>query len=382
MRSTAHGPGGRSVGVRSSRRPEPPARASCCTPCFPAARRWPWPTIPGGTLRPRACRSSRRRCSSRRSCRGRARSSRRAARTSTTTRSRCGSSRSRSCRPGCPPTTVWGYGAVASANKRGLLVHNAPSLTIEARWDRPVRVKWINELVDEHGNYLPHLLPVDPTLHWANPPGGVEGRDSRPTFDDDAGRLQRPRADGDARARRGRRRRRERRLRRGVVPAGGRRHPRRLRDGGHLVRLLRRQGGGAVRRRVGAGLRDVPVPERPARVDDLVPRPHPRDDPPERVRRPGRLLPDPRRTRRRRCRARQPLRHDGRAARPRAEGERQVPVEQDVLRDPDRRAGPVVQRRRLAVLPRHPGVLRRHRRATTSPTASSRRSGTRSSSAT
>ena len=26
------------------------------------------------------------------------------------------------------------------------------------------------------GNFLPHLLPVDPTLHWANPPGG----DSRP----------------------------------------------------------------------------------------------------------------------------------------------------------------------------------------------------------
>ena len=35
-----------------------------------------------------------------------------------------------------------------------------------------MRVKWINDLVDEHGNHLPHLLPVDPTLHWANPPGG------------------------------------------------------------------------------------------------------------------------------------------------------------------------------------------------------------------
>ena len=76
---------------------------------------------------------------------------------------------------GLPATTVWGYGAVASKNKRGLLIHNAPSLTIEAKWDRPVRVKWINDLVDEHGNYLPHLLPVDPTLHWANPPGGCDG---------------------------------------------------------------------------------------------------------------------------------------------------------------------------------------------------------------
>jgi spore coat protein A len=83
---------------------------------------------------------------------------------------------------GLPETTVWGYGAVASEGRRGLLVHNAPSLTIEAKWNRPVRVKWINDLRDPAGNYLPHLLPVDPTLHWANPPGGTSGRDSRPRF--------------------------------------------------------------------------------------------------------------------------------------------------------------------------------------------------------
>ena len=83
---------------------------------------------------------------------------------------------------GLPATTVWGYGGVAAQSNRGLLVHNAPSLTIEASWNRPVRVKWINELVDGNGNFLPHLLPVDPTLHWANPPGGTDDRDSRPTF--------------------------------------------------------------------------------------------------------------------------------------------------------------------------------------------------------
>jgi len=83
---------------------------------------------------------------------------------------------------GMPRTTVWGYGSVKSASERGLLLHNAPSLTIEARWNRPVRVKWINDLKDAAGDYLPHLLPVDPTLHWANPPGGLEGRDERPTF--------------------------------------------------------------------------------------------------------------------------------------------------------------------------------------------------------
>jgi spore coat protein A len=82
-----------------------------------------------------------------------------------------------------PTTTVWGYGAVAAQSKRGLLVHNAPSLTIEATWNRPVRVKWINELTKADGSYLPHLLPVDPTLHWANPPGGTAGRDTRPAFE-------------------------------------------------------------------------------------------------------------------------------------------------------------------------------------------------------
>ena len=83
---------------------------------------------------------------------------------------------------GLPPTTVWGYGAIKSASKNGLLIHNAPSLTIEATWNTPVRVKWINDLKDANGNYLPHLLPVDPTLHWANPPGGTADRDTRPTF--------------------------------------------------------------------------------------------------------------------------------------------------------------------------------------------------------
>ena len=86
-----------------------------------------------------------------------------------------------------PKTTVWGYGAVASGVRNGLLLHNAPSLTIEARANAPVRVKWINELVNASGNYLPHLLDVDPTLHWANPPGGASGRDTRPTFNSTPG---------------------------------------------------------------------------------------------------------------------------------------------------------------------------------------------------
>ncbi|MGZ5316605.1 MAG: hypothetical protein ACXW0S_12010, partial [Solirubrobacterales bacterium] len=85
---------------------------------------------------------------------------------------------------GLPTTTVWGYGAKSAQSKRGLLIHNAPSLTIEASVNRPVRVKWINELVDDNGDFLPHLLPVDPTLHWANPPGP---RDTRPRFTETPG---------------------------------------------------------------------------------------------------------------------------------------------------------------------------------------------------
>ena len=87
-----------------------------------------------------------------------------------------------------PATTVWGYGAVSNSfDRNGLLLHNAPSLTIEADWKRPVRVKWINDLKDANDKYLPHLLAVDPTLHWANPPGGTAGRDTRPTFTETPG---------------------------------------------------------------------------------------------------------------------------------------------------------------------------------------------------
>src|SRR6266542_1850001 len=79
--------------------------------------------------------------------------------------------------PDRPTTTVWGYGSIDHPG-----TFNYPSFTLEAEADRPVRVKWANQLVDRTGRFLPHLLAVDPTLHWANPPGGISGRDSRPYF--------------------------------------------------------------------------------------------------------------------------------------------------------------------------------------------------------
>ena len=85
---------------------------------------------------------------------------------------------------GLPRTTVWGYGPAGSD---GTASHHAPSLTIEATAGVPVRVRWVNDLVDEQGHYRPHLLAVDPTLHWANPErlpdaDGHEATDQRPDF--------------------------------------------------------------------------------------------------------------------------------------------------------------------------------------------------------
>jgi len=81
---------------------------------------------------------------------------------------------------GLRPTTVWSYGSTAFPGTvgQGGSFHY-PSFTIEAQYNRPVRVNWINGLVKKNGHYLPHLLPVDQTLHWANPPGGLAMRDMR-----------------------------------------------------------------------------------------------------------------------------------------------------------------------------------------------------------
>ncbi len=80
--------------------------------------------------------------------------------------------------PPHPKTTVWSYG---STDYPGTVAQggtfNYPAFTIEADWNKTVQVQWRNELVDAQGNPLPHLLPVDPTLHWANPIGI---RDMRP----------------------------------------------------------------------------------------------------------------------------------------------------------------------------------------------------------
>jgi FtsP/CotA-like multicopper oxidase with cupredoxin domain len=85
-----------------------------------------------------------------------------------------------------PPTPVWSYGPAADpvpavAPDPGTQF-NYPAYTIETLSNVPVDVRWINDLVeiDPATGFpcdgitcprvsLDHLLPIDQTLHWANP---------------------------------------------------------------------------------------------------------------------------------------------------------------------------------------------------------------------
>jgi spore coat protein A, manganese oxidase len=65
-----------------------------------------------------------------------------------------------------PMTTVWGYeGTVRDYFTKKIIQNfrNAPGATFEAIRGIPINVQWINNL------FGAHLLPVDPTLHWADP---------------------------------------------------------------------------------------------------------------------------------------------------------------------------------------------------------------------
>jgi len=73
-----------------------------------------------------------------------------------------------------PATTVWSYGraedAVPALAPAPGSSFNYPAFTVENLSGVTTTVRWINDLVDGSGNYLPHLFAVDQTLHWANPP--------------------------------------------------------------------------------------------------------------------------------------------------------------------------------------------------------------------
>ncbi len=89
--------------------------------------------------------------------------------------------------PPLPPTTVWGYGRAGDPlpSEGAASTFSYPGYTVETRADEPVRVTWVNGLVDAQGSYLPHLLPVDATIHWADPEDpGSDGHEDHASGDD------------------------------------------------------------------------------------------------------------------------------------------------------------------------------------------------------
>jgi spore coat protein A len=64
------------------------------------------------------------------------------------------------------PTTLWGYN------------NSYPGPTFVVERDQQIQVKWTNNLVDDQGRPLEHILPYDVTLHGAGhgTPGFVESR--------------------------------------------------------------------------------------------------------------------------------------------------------------------------------------------------------------
>ncbi len=68
-------------------------------------------------------------------------------------------------------TTLWGYGSNSQAP-------SYPGRTFNVRRGIPITVRYVNELMNSAGP-LPHRLPVDTTIDWANP-GNLGGRGKPP----------------------------------------------------------------------------------------------------------------------------------------------------------------------------------------------------------
>jgi len=63
-------------------------------------------------------------------------------------------------------TTVWGYGyannpASATYPGRTFVINKGTNASL------PITVQWLNKLLDNSNNPLPHLLPIDTSVHWA-----------------------------------------------------------------------------------------------------------------------------------------------------------------------------------------------------------------------
>ena len=240
------------------------------------------------------------------------------------------------------PTTVWGYGSVTNP-----ATFNSPSYTIEAKPNRPVVATWVNQLVDGRGRYLPHLLPVDQTLHWANPPGGVTGRDRRgadpqpysgpvPIVTHLHGGHTTDESDGYPEA--------------WYLPAATNIPPG-FATTGTWYQVLPRQIRGDLGGHLDARQRHFHLRQRPAASHALVSRPHVGDDTAERLCGARRLLPAARRFRR-----------FAAWSAAGASSSRRRPGWHELLRNSDCDPGSLVQRRWIPVLPEQSRVLRGPRR--------------------
>lgn len=92
---------------------------------------------------------------------------------------------------GYPETELFGYGGtVESKNmccKHICNITSVPGPIIQATKDIPVNIKWINNL---YGN---HPLPVDPTIHWADPNNiGIIDPNEVPPFPPGVAQAQNP----------------------------------------------------------------------------------------------------------------------------------------------------------------------------------------------
>ncbi|MDH5373372.1 MAG: multicopper oxidase domain-containing protein [Acidimicrobiia bacterium] len=65
------------------------------------------------------------------------------------------------------PTRIFGYGLPGDA-------YTWPGKTFELQRDQKLKVRWLNELIDQDGSFTQHLLPVDASLHWAYSLHGYE----------------------------------------------------------------------------------------------------------------------------------------------------------------------------------------------------------------
>ena len=253
----------------------------------------------------------------------------------------------REFRPAHPAGRAWGWsrpGSGATDRSNHPASFNYPAFTIEADWGRPVRVKWINGLVDSRAATSARTCWRS-TRRCTGPtrPAARRGRDGHGS---DHAPYRGP-VPIVTHLHGGHSTRGERRLPRGLVSAQARNIPAGYARTGSLYQQLPGQGPARARPGVDARQRGLSVRQRSTRHDDVVPRPHARHDPRQRLRRTGRLLPAARRPRRR-----------GRRDAPGSGAGARRPAGARLLRDPDRDPGPLLHRRRLAVLSRQPRLLR------------------------